>query len=152
MPGCREIVEEYLGNSGIAVEIREFGASTKNSVLAARELNCGVEQIAKSVVFVGSGTLVVVLSGDRRVDVTKLEKVAGGEFRVATADEVRQNTGYPVGGVPPFPHREGVVVILDDSLLRFEDVWAAAGTPNAVFRIGTRDLVRLLGKEPADLS
>ncbi len=152
MTGSRELVADYLGKAGIQVEIREFDGSTKNSILAARELGCGVEQIAKSIVFVGIATFVVVLSGDRKVDAARLEQLAGGPLRVATPDEVRQTTGYPVGGVPPFPHRQGVVVIPDASLTRFSEVWAAAGTPNAVFRIGTDDLLRILRKEPAELS
>jgi prolyl-tRNA editing enzyme YbaK/EbsC (Cys-tRNA(Pro) deacylase) len=152
MPGSKERVAEYLSRIGIPVEVKAFGGSTRNSVLAAQELGCGVERIAKSVVFVGNGTFVVVLSGDRRVDTSKLEKVAGGPLRVATPDEVRRRTGYPVGGIPPFPHQEGVAVIPDASLTRFPDVWAAAGAPNAVFRVRTEDILRTLGREPADLS
>jgi prolyl-tRNA editing enzyme YbaK/EbsC (Cys-tRNA(Pro) deacylase) len=150
--GSRESVDELLKKSGIPVEAREFGGSTRNSALAAKELGCAVEQIAKSVIFVGSKTVIVVLSGDRRVDARKLENSIGGSFRVATAAEVRKFTGYPAGGVPPFPHRAGVVVIPDTSLGRFEDVWAAAGTPNSVFRVRTMDLVGPVGIEPADLS
>ncbi len=123
VPGSREAVEGYLGRTGVSFEVREFLGSTRSSVLAARELGCGVEQIAKSVVFTGRATVVAVLSGDRKVDAPKLEKVARGPVRVATPHEVRGSTGYPVGGVPPFPHRRGVAVIPDVSLTRFEEVW-----------------------------
>ena len=95
---------------------------------------------------------VVVLSGDRRVDASKLSKLAREELRVAKPDEVRDRTGFPIGGVPPFPHVEGVKVYPDSSLMRFEQVWAAAGTPNAVFRIGTSDLVRLVGEGTFEVS
>jgi prolyl-tRNA editing enzyme YbaK/EbsC (Cys-tRNA(Pro) deacylase) len=111
-----------------------------------------VPEIAKSVVFVGKSTAVVVLSGDRRVDVPKLSQLAGEGLRVAKPDEVRDRTGFPIGGVPPFPHGEGVTVYPDSSLGRFQHVWAAAGTPNTVFRIGTSDLLRLVGRGPFDVA
>jgi prolyl-tRNA editing enzyme YbaK/EbsC (Cys-tRNA(Pro) deacylase) len=148
--GSRERVAEYLTRSGVRYEVREFDESTKNSPLAAQALGCTVAEIAKSVVFVGGQTAVVVASGDKRVSVPKLSKVIGGA-RMARPDEVREKTGYPIGGVPPFPHREGVVVLPDVSLTRFRSVWAAAGAPNAVFRIDPTDIMRLLGAGPFDL-
>jgi len=145
-------VSEYLSTSGVKYELREFGESTKNSALAAQALGCSVAEIAKSVVFVGERTVVVIISGDRRVDGAKLAKVTGRELRVARADEVRDRTGYPIGGVPPFPHGEGIEVLVDASLTRFACVWAAAGTPNSVFEIGTTDLLGLLGSKPLDVA
>ena len=150
--GSRERVAEYLSNSGVRFEIREFDESTKNSALAAQVLGCTVPEIAKSVVFVGGSAAVAVLSGDRKVDASKLSRLAGEDLRVARPDEVRDRTGFPIGGVPPFPHVEGVRVYPDSSLMRFQQVWAAAGAPNTVFRIGTSDLVRLVGKGPYDIS
>jgi prolyl-tRNA editing enzyme YbaK/EbsC (Cys-tRNA(Pro) deacylase) len=134
------------------VEIREFEKSTKNSELAAQALGCSVAEIAKSVVFVGRATAVVIISGDKKVDSGKLSRLAGEEMRVARPDEVRDRTGFPVGGVPPFPHADGVIVLPDSTLTRFQYVWAAAGTPNAVFRIASADLVRLVGKGPCEVS
>jgi prolyl-tRNA editing enzyme YbaK/EbsC (Cys-tRNA(Pro) deacylase) len=136
----------------VRFEIREFDESTKNSELAARVLGCTVPEIAKSVVFVGRTTAVVVISGDRRVDAARLSKLAGEDLRVAKPDEVRERTGFPIGGVPPFPHAEGVAVYPDSSLLRFDHAWAAAGAPNAVFRIGTSDLLNLVGRGPFELA
>ena len=150
--GSRGRVSEYLSKSGAKYEHREFDESTKSSVLAAQALGCSVEEIAKSVVFVGEKTAVVIISGDKRVDGTKLARVTGAELRVAKADEVRNRTGFPIGGVPPFPHGEGVVVLVDASLTRFGHVWAAAGTPHSVFGIGTPDLFRLLGSRPVDVA
>ena len=150
--GSRERVAEYLARSGVAVETKEFDETTKSSELAARALGCTVPEIAKSVVFVGPRTVVVIISGDKRVDPAKLAREFGGEFRVARPDEVRGRTGYPIGGVPPFPHSPDVTVVADASLGRFAQVWAAGGTPNAVFRIGTSDLVGLLGRAPLDLA
>ncbi len=148
----RERVADYLAKSGLKVELREFGDSTRSSALAAQALGCSVAEIAKSVVFVGSGTAVVIISGDRRVDPVKLARETGEEMRIATPMEVKAKTGFPIGGVPPFPHNEGVLVYPDVSLSRFGQVWAAAGTPNAVFRIESSDLFGHLGRGPFDLA
>jgi prolyl-tRNA editing enzyme YbaK/EbsC (Cys-tRNA(Pro) deacylase) len=136
----------------LEIDVREFDSSTKNSTLAAQALGCSVGEIAKSVVFRGKRVYVVVISGDRRVDVTKLGAVVGEHVRVATPVEVREGTGYPIGGVPPFPHRDGVTVLPDLSLARFSGVWAAAGAPNAVFRISPGDLFRIVGSHISDVS
>jgi len=150
--GSRERVAEYLSKAGLKVEMREFDESTRNSALAARALGCTVAEIAKSVVFVGAGTAVVVISGDKKVDGTKLSREAGEEMRLATPLEVKDRTGFPIGGVPPFPHDDGVLVYPDASLNRFTEVWAAAGTPSAVFRIRPSDLLGHLGRGPFDLA
>lgn len=150
--GSIERVREFLSKSGVAYELREFGESTKNSALAARALGCTVAEIAKSVVFVGEGTAVVIISGDKKVDPARLAVASGEPMRIATPEEVHDRTGFPIGGVPPFPHGEGVTVLPDSSLARFSHVWAAAGTPNAVFRISSRDMFGLLGREPSVLA
>jgi prolyl-tRNA editing enzyme YbaK/EbsC (Cys-tRNA(Pro) deacylase) len=150
--GSRERVSDYLSKTGAKYELRDFGESTKNSALAAQALGCTVAQIAKSVVFVGESTVVVIISGDKRVDGGKLSKAVGADLRVAKPDEVRLRTGFPIGGVPPFPHEEGVMVLADESLARFSHVWAAAGTPNSVFRMGTRDLLRLIASPAVDVA
>jgi prolyl-tRNA editing enzyme YbaK/EbsC (Cys-tRNA(Pro) deacylase) len=150
--GSRERVAEYLSKSGLKVEMRVFDESTRNSALAAQALGCTVAEIAKSVVFVGMGTAVVIVSGDMKVDTTKLTRETGEEMRIATPVEVKERTGFPIGGVAPFPHNEGVLVFPDVSLGRFNQVWAAAGTPNAVFRIGVSDLLGHLGRGPFDLA
>jgi prolyl-tRNA editing enzyme YbaK/EbsC (Cys-tRNA(Pro) deacylase) len=150
--GSRERVAGYLAGSGAEFEIREFSESTRSSGLAARALGCTVSEIAKSVAFVGKKTVVVITSGDKRVSAAKLSRAVGGEVRIATPDEVRGTTGFPIGGVPPFPHPPEVAVMPDSSLTRFHHVWAAAGSPNAVFRIATSDLLRLVGAGPYELS
>lgn len=148
--GSRERVSEFLARTGAAFEIREFDESTKNSALAAQALGCTVAEIAKSVVFTGAKTAVVVTSGDRRVSLSKLANIVG-EVKMAKPDEVRERTGFPIGGVPPFPHVGGVAVLPDASLTRFQAVWAAAGAPNAVFRIASSDLVRIVGAGTYDV-
>jgi prolyl-tRNA editing enzyme YbaK/EbsC (Cys-tRNA(Pro) deacylase) len=150
--GSRERVVDFLSKSGITYELREFDESTKNSALAAKALGCTVAEIAKSVVFVAGATAVVIISGDKKVNAARLAGAVGEPMRVATPEEVRERTGFPIGGVPPFPHGEGVRVLPDSSLTRFRRVWAAAGTPNAVFRIASSDLMKLIGSGPYELS
>ena len=117
-----------------------MNSSTKTSQMAADSLGCEVAQIAKSIVFRGDGPVVVVISGDKRVDTKKLSTHLGWKAKIANADAVRNGTGYVIGGVPPFAHEPGVVVFLDPSLARFDDVWAAAGTPHSVMRLRVSDL------------
>jgi prolyl-tRNA editing enzyme YbaK/EbsC (Cys-tRNA(Pro) deacylase) len=153
MTGSVERVTTFLTARGLDVQIRSFDVSTKNSALAAQALGCSIGEIAKSVVFTAAReTFVVILSGDKRVDSQKLSDLAGSRVDLATPEVVRATTGYPIGGVPPFPHSTGVRVIPDSSLMRFKWVWAAAGAPNMVFRIASQDLVDALGAEPADVS
>lgn len=148
----QEDVSRYLKESGVDHELRVLQQSTRTSPLAAQALGCTIDQIAKSVVFLGSSVTVVVLSGGRRVDLDKLRDIVGEGVRAGSPDEVAANTGYRIGGVPPFPHGSGVRVLVDSSILEHETVWAAAGAPNAVFRIRAVDLARLVGGSANDIS
>lgn len=150
--GSRERVTEYLRTIGIESEVVEFDTSTRSSILAAKALGCSLAEIAKSVVFVGEGATVVVISGDRRVGAAKLQGLVGQPQTVANPKQVRDLTGYPIGGVPPFPHDSGVRVLVDASLRRHRWVWAAAGTPNSVFRVGVEDLIGRVGGMVCDVS
>lgn len=147
-----ERVREFIEKRGIGAELRELDRSTRTSSLAAEALGCTVAEIAKSVVFVGMSVYVVVTSGDKKVSKERLSEAVGERVELASQERVEEATGYPVGGVPPFPHREGVRVVPDVSLLRFEHVWAAAGAPNAVFRIRTKELLDVIGSGPVDVS
>jgi prolyl-tRNA editing enzyme YbaK/EbsC (Cys-tRNA(Pro) deacylase) len=152
MPGSVERVRHLLSSLNLDVQFREFDISTKNSALAAQALGCSVAEIAKSVVFNAGGAIVVVLSGDKRVDTTRLSEYTRAKVAIATSDEVRALTGYPIGGVPPFPHASEVTVLCDASLLRFERVWAAGGAPNVVFRINSGELVEVAGGKTVDVA
>jgi len=152
MAGSPERVAAFLKSLGCEFELRTFDVSTKNSALAAEALGCSVAEIAKSVVFRNEGTVVVVISGDRRVDSTKLASTVGSRATLAGPDAVRRSTGYPIGGVPPFPHHEGVKVLADRSLTRFRRVWAAGGAPNVVFKMETACLLKTIGSQPVDVS
>jgi prolyl-tRNA editing enzyme YbaK/EbsC (Cys-tRNA(Pro) deacylase) len=152
MAGSVERVRQHLLAINVQVDFREFDVSTKNSAMAAKALGCSVAEIAKSVVFRENGALVVVISGDMRVDPQRLVALTGNEVVVATPEEVRSMTGYPIGGVPPFPHGEGVKVLVEESVERFEHVWAAGGAPSVVFRILTEDLIGAAGGNTVDVS
>jgi prolyl-tRNA editing enzyme YbaK/EbsC (Cys-tRNA(Pro) deacylase) len=145
-------VRGFFKSSNLDVKVVELRESTKSSALAAAALRCSAAEIAKSVVFIGRSTVVVVISGDKRVDVKKLSRVMTEELRVATPDEVIENTGYVVGGVPPFPHNPGVLVLLDVSTKRFGRVWAAGGDQNAIFQISVVDLARTIGTREIDVA
>ena len=138
-------LSQYVEERGIETEVVTLDSSTRTSQMAADSLGCEVAQIAKSIVFTGDSPVVVVISGDKRVDPKKLSEHLGWKAKIADADAVRNGTGYVIGGVPPFAHEPGVVVLLDSSLARFDDVWAAAGTPHSVMRLRVSDLAEIVG-------
>jgi prolyl-tRNA editing enzyme YbaK/EbsC (Cys-tRNA(Pro) deacylase) len=127
--------------------VLEFDESTRTAEDAAAAIGCTVAQIAKSLVFrTGSGRAVlVVASGANRVDEKKVAALIGEPIGRADADFVREATGFAIGGVPPVGHRTAPVALIDEKLMAFGEIWAAAGTPNAVFRLTPADLVALTG-------
>jgi prolyl-tRNA editing enzyme YbaK/EbsC (Cys-tRNA(Pro) deacylase) len=119
-------VQERLAARGLKVEVQDLPDSTRTAADAATACGCETGQIVKSLVFmVDDKPTMVLCAGDRRV-----EQIAG---RPATADEARAATGFAIGGIPPLGHDRELPTIVDESLRRFDRVWAAAGTPNAVF-------------------
>jgi prolyl-tRNA editing enzyme YbaK/EbsC (Cys-tRNA(Pro) deacylase) len=134
-------VADYLKEKGIEARVVTLDESTRTSQLAADALGCTVAEIAKSIVFkAGEQAVVVVISGDMRVDAKKVGALLGTKVGNADADAVKALTGYVIGGVPPFPHEPSVKVLLDGSLTRFEKIWAAAGTPNSVVNLTVAQL------------
>jgi prolyl-tRNA editing enzyme YbaK/EbsC (Cys-tRNA(Pro) deacylase) len=141
-------VQEALAAFGRDFEVVEFDASTRTSADAAAAIGCDVAQIAKSLVFRAkpSGRPVLVLaSGANRVDEKKIEAVLGEGLGRADADYVRDKTGFVIGGVPPIGHAAKPATFIDRDLLRHGEIWAAAGTPHAVFRLSPADLVEMTG-------
>lgn len=146
-------VQEALDRAGAGATVVEMTASTRTSEDAARALGTDVRHIAKSLVFrVGDGLVLVIASGSDRVDLAKLSAACGAPARRADADAVKAATGFPIGGVPPLGHRTPLPTYLDRRLLALDHVWAAAGTPQAVFRTTPADLVRITGGTVADLA
>jgi prolyl-tRNA editing enzyme YbaK/EbsC (Cys-tRNA(Pro) deacylase) len=134
------------------VPITTFPEGTHTAAAAAAALGTDVEKIVKSLVFLaGDRAILVLASGPNRVDVHKLGNLVGQPITRANADQVRQATGYAIGGVPPFGHTQRLDTFLDRDLLAFEEVWAAAGRPDTVFPIAPRELVRITNGCVADL-
>lgn len=138
-------VQAVLGED---YQVLEFETSTRTAADAAEAVGCTVGQIAKSLIFraMDSGRPVLAIaSGSVRVDEARLSELLGENIGRADAAFVREQTGYAIGGVPPIGHRSQAVIFIDETLLTFDTIWAAGGTPNAVFRLTPDDLVRLTG-------
>ena len=130
-------VQERLGARGLDVEVLDLPDSTRTAVEAAEACKCEVGQIVKSLVFVVDDQPTMVLcAGDRRV--------TSVDGKPASAEQVRDATGFSIGGVPPLGHDRDLPTIVDESLRRFDRVWCAAGTPNAVFEVETERLLAAL--------
>lgn len=136
--------------------VEEFPEGTKTAADAAAAVGCREAQIASSLVFDVDGSLVVsVTSGANRVSEAALGEVFGvsaAAVSMADAERIRTELGWSIGGVPPFCHERTVPVVLDETLLTFETVWAAAGTPEAVFSIDPTALQQYAGAEPVAVS
>lgn len=136
---------------GLRLEVREFPQGTRTAEDAARAIGCRVGQIVKSLVFVaGSEPFLALTSGPNRADTDRLAALMGVTVRRAGAEEARAATGYAIGGTPPFGHPRRLRAFCDRDLLGHEEVWAAAGTPHAVFPISPGALIRASGADPAD--
>jgi prolyl-tRNA editing enzyme YbaK/EbsC (Cys-tRNA(Pro) deacylase) len=143
-----ERVQQALRALGLGHEVVDLGSSARTAADAARAVGCRVDQIAKSLVFRlrdSRRPLLVVTSGANRVDEAKVAAVVGEPLERADADFVRAETGFAIGGVAPVGHAKPVVTLIDEHLLRFEEIWAAAGHPNTVFRLTPDDLVTMTG-------
>jgi prolyl-tRNA editing enzyme YbaK/EbsC (Cys-tRNA(Pro) deacylase) len=133
---------------GPAYQVLEFDASTRTAADAAAAIGCTIAQIAKSLVFraeTSGRAVLVVASGVNRVDEAKVGAILGEPIGRADADFVRAKTGFAIGGVPPVGHSEPSITLIDEALFAFAEIWAAAGTPNAVFRLTPAELLSLTG-------
>jgi prolyl-tRNA editing enzyme YbaK/EbsC (Cys-tRNA(Pro) deacylase) len=145
-PNVRRVVDAASA-AGLPIEVQRHADGARTAQDAARAVGCDVAQIVKSLVFVADGTPVLALvSGADRLDTGRLAAELGAsDVRRAGADEARQATGFPIGGVPPLGHREPLPVLIDEHLLRHDLVWAAAGLPDAVFSADPRRLAVAAG-------
>ena len=153
-PTAERFVEAAAERYGIDVEVHEFPEGTKTAADAAEAIGCDVAQIASSLVFVADDQpVVVVTSGANRVDEDRVaEAVGASAARMAEPDEVKEATGWSIGGVPPFCHATDVPVLFDRTLLEHDPVWAAAGTPDAVWPADPEELVETTGATVADVA
>jgi prolyl-tRNA editing enzyme YbaK/EbsC (Cys-tRNA(Pro) deacylase) len=143
-----------LAALGFDARIVEVPDTARTAVEAAAAVGCELGQIAKSLVFRGPGDapLIVITSGPNRADEEKVAAIAGGPVRMGDADYVRAHTGFAIGGVPPAGHPERIPAVIDEDLLRYEEVWAAAGNPRAVFPLSPQALMDLAQATPADVA
>jgi Cys-tRNA(Pro) deacylase len=139
-------VQSALQELGFSGQVLELEDSTRTAVEAAQAVGCEVGQIVKSLVFrldPAGETVLILVSGPNRVHEKHLGRLLGGSLLRPDADYVREATGYAIGGIPPIGHKTTLKTYIDEDLLKFETVWAAAGTPNAVFQITPQDLVKI---------
>ncbi|MGE3268457.1 MAG: YbaK/EbsC family protein [Chloroflexota bacterium] len=145
-------VVEALRAAGLTSEIRETPASTRTAEEAAAAIGTTVPRIVKSLVFLADGTPILALvSGSNRLDTDRLGAALGQSIARADAATVRAATGFAIGGVPPLGHLTALPVLIDRDLLQYDEVWAAAGTPHAVFPIAPGQLVTATGGQVVDL-
>jgi prolyl-tRNA editing enzyme YbaK/EbsC (Cys-tRNA(Pro) deacylase) len=136
-------VQDALISHGLTCQVQELPSTTRTAQEAAQTIGCQVGQIVKSLVFMGKQTqkpILVVASGSNRVNEKKLSKLVSEPIKRANADFVREKTGFAIGGVPPVGHSECLETFIDEDLLKFQTIWAAAGTPNSVFKLTPNDL------------
>jgi Cys-tRNA(Pro) deacylase len=154
-PSARRVADAAL-DRGLTIEVVEFDETTRTAPDAANAIGCQVAQIVKSLIFVANGEPVVALvSGANRLDERKLAALRGisrKKVKRPDADTAKTITGFSIGGVPPFGHASALPVYVDQDLTRFDVVWAAAGTPFAVFAITPDDLVQASHGTVVDLN
>lgn len=141
-------VQDTLRALGFSYQVIEFPQATRSAAEAAQAIGCRVEQIAKSLVFRRKHTqkpVLVIASGPNRVNEKTIGAYLSEPIERADADFVRQRTGFVIGGVPPVGHLEPLETFIDEDLMHYDEIWAAAGTPHAVFRLTPADLVKMTG-------
>jgi prolyl-tRNA editing enzyme YbaK/EbsC (Cys-tRNA(Pro) deacylase) len=145
-------VQDLLTDHGFAVQVIEFAESTRTSKEAAERAGCSLGQITKSLIFRGqtSGKPILVLtSGANRVDEERISQYAGEPIGRADADFVQDVTGFAIGGVPPLGHVRQMEAYLDEDLMQYSTIWAAAGTPKAIFQLTPLQLQQMSGARVA---
>lgn len=145
-------VRAALAAAGHPDTIAAFPEGTRSAADAAAAVGCEVAQIAKSIVFrAGTRAVLVIASGANRVDMGKVASAIGQPVKRADGNWVRDTTGFAIGGVSPVGHLAPPIVLLDQDLLALGDVWAAAGSPQHVFRSTPDELLRISGATTADI-
>lgn len=146
MKDSAKVVQQKLLDFGFSNEVVELPDSTRTAQEAANAIGCEVGQIAKSIIFKLESSevaLLVVASGINRIDETKIEAIVGEKIGKADAKFVKMQTGFVIGGVAPIGHERELVILVDEDLLQYKTIWAAAGHPKAVFQLTPDELVKL---------
>ena len=147
-------VQDAIAAKGYAYRVIELAIPVRTAADAAREVGCEVGQVAKSIIFKsasGRGVLVIT-SGSNRVDEAKVAALVGEAIGRAEPAWVREITGYAIGGIPPLGHATPMTTFVDEDLLRFAEIWAAAGHPNSLFKLDPKDLPGLSGGQLAKVA
>ncbi len=141
-------VQDTLNMLGFDYTVVEHTGSTRTAQEAADRAGCELGQIVKSLIFKGRDSnkpILVLTSGANRVDEKRISEYAGEAITRPDADFVRSVTGFAIGGVPPIGHAQKMETYIDEDFLQYETIWAAAGTPNAIFELKTDDLQKMTG-------
>ncbi len=152
MRGVKE-VKSYINKNGINAEIIMFEAEqAKTSASAAEHLGCEVAQIAKSIVLKTENPILVIISGDVRVDLKKLSEVIEEKAKLASPEYVLEEVGFIIGGVPPMGFDKPVRILMDKSVERFTDVFSSGGSRESILRISVDELKNATKCELVDVS
>jgi prolyl-tRNA editing enzyme YbaK/EbsC (Cys-tRNA(Pro) deacylase) len=154
LPPAAQRLQDALTKLGHPGRVRVMPASTRTSAEAAAAIGCTVAEIAKSIIFRAKPSqraVLVIASGINRVDEKKVAALIGEALGKADAEFVRSRTGFVIGGVPPLGHDTPPIVLIDQDLLKLSNIWAAAGTPHAVFPLTPQQLVSLTNGKVADI-
>ncbi len=133
-----ERVQNALDELGFKLNVVELPSSTRTAQEAADTIGCTVSQIAKSLIFKGKSSqkpILIMTSGTNRVNEKSMKEIMGEKLEKADADFVLEHTGFVIGGIPPIGHKNPITTFIDEDLMQYEEIWAAAGTPNAVFKL-----------------
>ena len=139
-----QLVQDALRANGLSCEVKELPDTTRSAKEAAKAIGCEVAEIAKSLVFRNIDQdvpVLVIASGPNRVDEAKISEILTCDIEMASPDYVRESTGFAIGGVPPLGHKTPLTTLIDQDLMSFDEIWAAAGTPFSVFMIEPHALV-----------
>lgn len=144
LPRASQQVQEFLDRFGLNLSVKQFPDSTRTAQEAADAVGCEVGQIVKSLVFrSGEKPLLFLVSGKNQLNVEKVSHDLKIPIEKADAQFVRDTTGYAIGGVPPVAHAVKMEIYIDEDLMAYDLIWAAAGTPHAVFQLKSSDLPRI---------
>lgn len=146
LPKSAQRVQDALDTFNLSLTVAEMPDSTRTAQEAADALHCTVAQIAKSLIFRGAETgrpILIIASGANRVNEKSVGRLVGEKLARADADFVQTHTGYAIGGIPPAGHASPIATYIDEDLLQYDEIWAAAGTPHAVFAL-TPDILKTI--------
>lgn len=147
-------VQDFLAGFNGSFVVKELASSTRTAKDAAESIGCTVAQIAKSLVFKDKSAgipVLVIASGTNRVSPAKIQDTTSLELKRADGNYVKKMTGFAIGGIPPAGHKEPLRTLLDQDLQQYQEIWAAAGTPHAVFRLTPGDLQAITKGDWLDL-